>query len=306
MDVSIIILTFNARDVTLRMLDSLKNALNHAVFQYEVIVIDNGSTDGIAGDLVLISQNENWFKFIQSTNTGFANGNNRAYNQSDKSAKYVLFLNPDIILEEDTLNKMYEYMESHSDVALSTCRVDIWSGGLDWDCHRGFPTPWRAFCYFTGLEKYFGTVLPKIFGGYHLLDKDLSKEHEIDVCLGAFMFVRSEFGNKIGWWPEDYFLNGEDVDFCYQIKVLKHGKIMYVPHAKITHYKGASKGTKKQSSGITKATSGTKTLQINSGIKSMEIFYRKYYDEQYPWILNQLIYVGIWILHKKRLILGKE
>jgi GT2 family glycosyltransferase len=309
MDISIIILTFNAKDITIRMLDSLRDSLKFIAskINYEVIVVDNGSTDGITDLLEQKSISEGWFTLIKGSNIGFSKGNNMGVEQSNSNSKYVLFLNPDVILEKDSIEKVYDYMEnSPSDISLVTCKVDLWSGGLDWDCHRGFPTPWRSFCYFTGLEKFLGKKFPTLFGGYHLLDKNMNEIHEIDACLGAFIMIRRVWGEKIKWWPTDYFLNGEDIDLCYQLKVINNTKIIYYPFATIVHYKGASKGTKNVSQKITKATSEVKTLQINSGVKSMEIFYKKYYADKYPFIINTVVYLGIWLLHKKRLILGKE
>lgn len=308
MDISIIILTFNAKDVTLKMLDSLKESLDFTSnsISTEVIVVDNGSTDGIKELLDEKQNKEGWFKLIKNENIGFSKGNNTGVKASNPNSKYVLFLNPDITLDKDCIKKVFDYMEENKNASLVTSKVDLWSGGIDWDCHRGFPTPWRSFCYFTGLEKKLGQKLPRIFGGYHLLDKNMNEVHEIDACLGAFMMVRREIGEKISWWPTDYFLNGEDIDFCYQVKVLQKGKIIYYPETKIIHYKGASKGTKAVSQKISTASASTKKLQINSGVKAMEIFYKKYYASQYPFFVNWIVYFGIWMLHKKRIILGKE
>ncbi len=306
MDISIIVLTYNAREVTLKMLDSLRTCLSSANFNWEVIVVDNDSTDGIRSDLENMLTVDPWFRLVKNENNGFAKGNNLGVKESDSSSKYVLFLNPDIILEKNSITIPYEYMELHSDVALTTCKVDLWSGGIDWDCHRGFPTPWRSFCYFLGLEKYFGAIFPKLLGGYHLLHLDLRTIHEIDACIGAYMLIRRDAGKKINWWSEDYFLNGEDIDLCYQLKVLNSGKIIYNPESRVIHYKGASKGTKKVSSSISKASGTTKKKQIDAGINSMKIFYRKYYEPVYPKFITQFIYWGISGLKLKRRLTGRE
>jgi len=310
-DISIIILTYNAKDVTLKMLNSLKFALDDCdrnKIKTEVIVVDNGSTDGVG---VEVQEHFKWLKFIQNENVGFSKGNNLGVKNSSES-KYVLFLNPDITLDKDSISNVYKYMENDKkeEVGIATCNVNLWSGGIDWDAHRGFPTPWRAFCYFSNLEKIAkkssNKKIKSFFGGYHLLDKDFSKSHEIVVCLGAFLFVRRNVGEAIKWWPTDYFLNGEDVDFCYQVKELQHKKIMYLPKTSIVHYKGASKGTKKESKKITKASDGHKKVVINSGIDAMKIFYTKYYEQKYPWILNKIVYLGISLLHFKRKITKAE
>ncbi len=311
-DISIIVLTYNAKDITIKMIESLKASLlvcDKKGIKTEVIVVDNGSTDGVAD--AIDKKFTNWLTLIRNDNVGFSKGNNLGVQKSSKS-KYVLFLNPDITLDKDAIQKVYEYMENDKDekIGITTCEVNLWSGGLDWDAHRGFPTPWRAFCYFTYLEKLVKksniSILKKWFGGYHLLDRDFTKTHEIDVCLGAFLFVRRSVGELIKWWPTDYFLNGEDVDFCYQVKEIKGKRIMYLPETSIVHYKGASKGTKKESKNITKATTESKKVVINSGIDAMKIFYRKYYEKKYPWVLTQIIYFGIYFLHIRRLITKRE
>jgi len=309
--ISIIILSYNVKDLLDQTLNSLKQSIHYAekksknTLTFEVIVVDNASFDG-ADELV--EKKHSWVKLVKNKeNKGFSRGNNDGVRVSDKNSKYVMFLNNDIVLQEDTLYKMVEYMQKNKDVGLATCQVDLWSGGIDIDAHRGFPTPWRSFCWFSGLEKLLGRKFPKVFGGYHLLHKDLEKIHEIDACLGAFMIIPRKVGDKIGWWPEDYFLNGEDIDLAYQIKVLQGYRNMWVPTTKIIHYKGASKGTKKQSQNIIKKVDKSKkTLVINSGIQSQKIFYKKYYKEKYPFFVTWLVYFGIWLLLKKRLILGKE
>ena len=311
-DISIIILTYNAKDVTLKMLKSLKASLlvcDKKDIKTEVIVVDNGSTDGVAD--AIDKKFTNWLSLIRNDNVGFSKGNNLGVEKSSDS-KYVLFLNPDITLDDYAIAKVYEYMEKDKkeEVGITTCQVDLWSGGLDWDAHRGFPTPWRAFCYFSYLEKIAkktnNKILKKWFGGYHLLDRNFNKTHEIDVCLGAFLFIRRNVGELINWWPIDYFLNGEDVDLCYQVKEIKGKKIMYLPETSIVHYKGASKGTKKESKTITKASEEGKKLVINSSIDAMKIFYKKYYENKYPWLLNKIVYLGISLLHLKRFITRSE
>lgn len=310
-DISIVIVLYNAKDVTIKMLRSLEEALEECKKENitcETVAVDNGSTDGVSDE---VEKNFKWLKLLRGENVGFSEGNNRGIQKASNS-KYMLFLNPDIVLDKNTIVEMFKYMEKdkNGDIGLSTCQVDLWSGGLDWDSHRGFPTPWRAMCYFIGLEKLakLSGIKPlmALFGGYHLLGEDFNRIHQIDVCLGAFMLVRREVGESINWWPTDYFLNGEDVDFCYQIKEIKHKKIMYAPITKIVHFKGASKGTKSASSKITKATKEQKTVSINSGIAAMKIFYDKYYVNKYPYLLTKLIHLGIQLLHLKRLITKRE
>lgn len=307
--ISIIILSFNVKDLVDQTLNSLLQSIKYTKIKnpnliFKTIVVDNNSSDGA---YELIKAKHKWVHLIKNKqNLGFAHGNNVGVKYIQPKSKYVMFINNDVVLQKDTLLTMYDFMEKTPDCGLATCKVDLWSGGIDIDSHRGFPTPWRAFCYFSGIEKLLGKKLPKIFGQYHLLDKDFNKIHQIDACLGAFMIIPTSIGNKIGWWPKEYFLNGEDIDLCYQIKNILNKKIYFVPTTKIIHYKGASKGTKGQAGKHAKASSKTKNLTINSGINSMKIFYKKYYEQKYPKILTKIIYFGIYLLHKKRLLTKKE
>lgn len=228
--ISIVILSYNVKDLLDQTLTSLKDSIFYAEdkskgdLMYEVIVVDNASSDGADK---LVEKKHPWVKLVKNKeNKGFSKGNNDGVRVTDKKSKYMMFLNNDVVLQKDTLYVMYKYMEDNPKVGLATCQVDLWSGGVDIDSHRGFPTPWRSFCWFSGLEKVLGKTFPKIFGGYHLLHEDLSKIHEIDACLGAFMIIPRKVGDTIGWWPEEYFLNGEDIDMAYQIKVIQGYKNM--------------------------------------------------------------------------------
>lgn len=308
MNFAIVIITYNAREISLKTLNALRISIDRAKIdfpehEFETIVIDNASQDGVNTE---IKESFEWVKLIESDkNLGFSVGNNLGVKQTT-NPDYILFLNNDAVCNPDTLSISIEQALSIDDLGIYTCRVDLWSGGIDRDCHRGFPTIWNAFCYFSGLESTLGKLFPKIFGGYHMLDKDLNTMHEIDVCLGAFMLVPSEIGESIGWWPTDYFLNGEDVDFCYQVKKILNKKIIYDPASTVIHYKGASKGTKRISQDVTTASNETKLLQINSGIESMKIFYDKYYRKNNNFILNLIVDIGMSLLKFKRVLLKSE
>lgn len=309
MDISIIMVSFNAKDICVQTLNSLKSSLDFIErerpdLQIETIIVDNNSTDGINE---IIESEFKFAKLIQvPQNLGFAKANNLGIKNSDKTAKYYLFLNNDILLEQDSITRMYDYMEKHPKVGMSTCRVDLYSGGFDWDCHRAFPTVWNSFCYFFGLEKYLGWILPGIFARYHIKNKNLNTEHEIDVCLGAFMLTPVSVIKQAELWPEDYFLNGEDVDLCFRIKKILGYKIVYTPITKIIHFKGASKGTKSSSLKISKADDKTKLLQINSGMDAMAIFYKKYYQKESNFFTNLIVKLGMWAIKQKRMATKKE
>lgn len=288
MDLSIIIVSYKTKDVLKNCLLSIKDNVSKKI-TYEIIVSDNGSNDKTTqmisdlrfktSDLMLIENREN---------LGFSKANNVGVKES--KGRYILFLNPDTVIQKDTLERMVEFMDKTKDAGAATCKVLLPSGNIDDSCHRGFPTPWNSFCHFSGLAKVFPKT--KIFGGYNLSFLDMTKTHEIDALAGSFMIVKREAGEDIGWWDEDYFFYGEDLDFCYMLKQ-KGWKVYYVPDVSILHLKGVSGGIKKISKEISTADKETKRMATKWRFDAMRIFYKKHYENKYPWIVTKLIYLGI-------------
>ena len=308
---SIIIISYNTKKLLEECIDSIIKSLTNSrineLKNIEIIVVDNNSQD----DSVKMLKNLKFkiknsikiknlkFKIIvNNDNMGFAKANNQGIKES--RGEYVLFLNPDTVVSQNTIPFMLNYMKKHPQVGVATCRVELVDGELDNACHRGFPTPWNTFCHFSGLEKLFPHT--KIFAGYSLGYLDLNKTHEIDSAVGAFMLVPKKIGEGIEWWDEDYFWYGEDIDFCYRIKE-KGYKIMFVPKVKIIHHKGASSGIGKTKS---KASIATRKKAMLASTQAMRIFYQKHYLEKYPWLVNQMIFLGIKILEKIRVWRGKK
>lgn len=309
MELSIIVLTYNAKEITLKMFPALRKAV--ILFEEvtgkkaEILVIDNASTDGVLEEVK--KRFSDYIKVVPNDkNLGFSKGNNLAVKSISKDSKYVLFLNPDVVLDNNTILETYNFALKQDNFGLVTCNLLLPNNEIDIDCHRAFPTVWNAFCYFTKLEKIFGKIIPSIFGRYHMLNSDFSKPHEIDACLGAYMLIDRKVGDKVKWWSEDYFLNGEDIDLCYKIKVQKGFKVFFYPQSKAYHFKGSSKGTKKVSKNFSKVSDETKNLQINSGIDAMRIFYKKFYASSKPEFLNKVVYLGMDILKRIRLITKTE
>lgn len=294
-DLSIIIVNYNTKDFLKKCLESLQPVVRKTSFRTEIIIVDNSSSD----DSLQFLNSLNWpnLKVIASKkNLGFAKANNLAIKKS--SGRYILFLNPDTIVQKDTLKTMIKFMEENPKVGAATCRVELTDGQLDQACHRGFPTAWNAFCYFSGLGKLFPKS--KIFAGYSLSYLPLDKIHEIDASAGAFLIVRREAGELLDWFNEDYFWYGEDLDFCYRLKQ-KGWKIMFVPTTKIIHYKGVASGIKKHSQKISPASKETKIRATKASIEVMRIFFKKHYQKKYPRFVYWLVMLGIKLLEKIRL-----
>lgn len=292
MDISIIIVSFNTKEL---LSDCLKTAVSAtSKLKSEIFVVDNNSSDGSA-DMVkkdfskinLIANNEN---------EGFSKANNQALKEA--KGKYILILNPDTKLLPETLNIMKNYMDINLDIGVSTCRVELPNGELDKDCRRHFPTPWRAFCHFTQLSKLFNGS--KFFDQYYVGYLSDKTEHELDACVGAFMFIRKSALDKVGYFDEDFFFYGEDLDLCWRFH--KAGfKITFYPKTKIIHYKGVSSGIKKVSKHLTNATKSSRRKAIMESTRAMELFYNKHYKNKYPTYLNKLIIYTIKILTVLRL-----
>lgn len=285
MDLSIIIVSYNTKEFLKRCLESIYKTTKNMSF--ETIVIDNASTDGTKEEVQKLKYPN--FTFIQNKgNLGFSKGNNVGVKRAKGS--YLLFLNPDIEVHSATLEGMVKFMEEHQDAGATTCKVIMPNGKIDDASHRGFPTPWNSFTHFSGLSKLLGKT--KLFGGYNLGYLDFSKIHEVDVLAGAFVLVRKKAGEDVGWWDEDYFFYGEDIDFCYMLKQ-KGWKIYYVPQYSVLHYKGVSGGIKKVSKHITTASEETRIKAQQERFRAMRLFYKKHYEQKYPWLITRLVDLGI-------------
>ncbi len=281
---SIIILNYNTKELTIRCLASIADIGKRS--DCEVFVVDNASQDDSVSAIKTLIP---WAKIIENKqNLGFA----RANNQAIKLAKgeFILLLNSDTENTAGAIEKTLEFIENHKEIDVVTCRVELESGKIDPACHRGFPTPWASFCYFTKLDRIFPKS--KLFGQYHLTYKPLSQSHEIDSPSGCFYLVRRSIIEKVGLLDEDYFFYGEDVDWSYRIKK-NGGKIYYYPYAKVIHHKGISSGIKKETQQKTKASKDTKIKSINYFYDAMKTFYIKHYQKKYPFFISWLIFSAI-------------
>lgn len=286
MKISIIIVSFNTKEFIKKCLNSIYQTVDKKKIVFEVIVVDNASLDNSSEFIkkefpqVVLIENK--------VNTGFSKANNQGIKKA--TGDYIFFLNPDTELRENTLEVLLDFLETHQDAGIVTSRVELPNGKLDDASHRGFPTPWNALCYFSGLSKLFPKI--PLFSGYSMSCKDFKTIHEIDACVGAVMLVRRKAGEEIGWWDEDFFWYGEDLDFCYRIKE-KGWKIYFVPSVSVLHYKGVSGGIKSISKNITTATEETKKRSQKARFEAMKLFYKKHYEKKYFKIITWLVYKGI-------------
>lgn len=299
-NLSVIIPSYNTNELTERCLSTLIKSLPKSKnFISEVIIVDNGSTDGSLENIKYqIANRKNKYKNLKITFNIIQNKKNLGYpkanNQGIKIAggKYILFLNSDTILDNINFEKLLNYFESHPEVGVVTIKVILSNGSIDPASHRGFPNIWNSFCYFAGLEDVFKHVpfFNKIFGGYHLTHLNIEKIHEIDSPAGAFYLTRSNILKKIGGFDESFFMYGEDLDLSFRVKEFGY-KIVYYPHYRVTHLKHAS--------GLEKFDLNTRKETKYHFFDAMKIFYRKHYEKIYPPIINGLIYLVLDIIRNR-------
>lgn len=273
MDLSIIIVSYNTKDLLEQTIQSIINTVND--INYEIIVVDNASVDGSI-DMV----NDKYKEVIlyeNDTNGGFAKANNIGIKLA--KGKYILLLNSDTIVIEECIKKCVSYLNSNESVGALGCKVVLPNGKLDKACKRGYPTPEASLYYMLRMDKLFPKV--KRFGRYNLTYLNENETNEVDSLVGAFMMIRRESITEVGLLDEEFFMYGEDIDWCMRIK--KAGwKIIYHPEVKIIHFKGASSKKKRY-----------KTLYEFH--RAMYIFYRKHYMKEYNFIVTLLVYLGIFL-----------
>lgn len=271
MDLSIVIVNYNTKKLTIDCIQSvLKSNLS---FQYEIFVVDNASSDGS------VVQIQNLFPQVHTIsnkeNVGFSKANNQAIRECN--GRYVLLLNSDTIVNDNTLDKVICFMDRETNIGAVGCEVNLADGTLDKACHRGFPTPDASFYYMIGLAQKYPTS-PK-YNSYHKSYLNMKEIHDIDCLVGAFMMVRREVIEQVGLLDEEFFMYGEDIDWCYRIKEAGW-RIVYNPTVSITHYKGAS--------------SRKKPFKIVYEFhRAMYIFHKKHFAKKYNFFVNSVVYTGI-------------
>ena len=241
MDLSIIIVNYNVKEFLQNLIHSIEKASTNLT--KEIIIFDNASDDG---SVDFIKEKFPQIKLIANqTNLGFGKANNIGLKQA--TGKYILLINPDTLVAEDTFEKMIQFFESNKNIGLAGCKILNPDGTLQLACRRSFPGPWTSFTKVTGLSNLFPNS--KIFARYNLTYLDENKSYEVDAISGSFMMMRKEVYGKVDGFDEQFFMYGEDLDLCYRIQ--KAGfKVFYVHSTQIIHYKGES--TKRSSIDETK------------------------------------------------------
>ncbi len=291
-DISVIIPSFNTKKITERCLRLLKENINKSSLTHQIIVVDNGSSDGSRKMLTELEKKLDLTIIFNKKNVGYAKANNIGLTHA--SGKYILFLNSDVYVSRElNFSELVSYLDVNQHVGGLTVKVIRLDKSLDKACHRGFPTLWRSFCYFMKLEHIFAKIpiVNRVFCGYHLLYKDFSRIHEIDSASGAFFLIQKRALDKIEGFDESFFMYGEDLDLSFRIK--NQGlSILFYPNFEVTHLK--------YQSGLAKSKESDIQHQVRTAFfNAMEIFYTKHYSNSYPRIITRMVLTAITFLKWK-------
>jgi GT2 family glycosyltransferase len=245
MKLSIVIVSYNVRTYLEQCLQSVQKALEG--IEGEVFVVDNHSEDD---SVAVVRTDYPWVRLIESPeNVGFARANNIAIRQSE--AEYVLLLNPDTVVEENTLRQSLAFMDSHPEAGGAGVMMHNADGTLAPESRRAIPTPWVSCLKMLGFTKrYYMSHLP------------WDQPSQIEVISGAFCLLRKKALDEIGLLDETFFMYGEDIDLSYRL--LKGGwQNWYLPYS-IIHFKG-------------KSTQKSDYRYVHIFYQAMLIFFRKHY-----------------------------
>ncbi|MDP4212275.1 MAG: glycosyltransferase family 2 protein [Bacteroidota bacterium] len=236
MILSVVIVNFNVKYFLEQCLHSIKKAIGQSALlqgKTEVFIVDNASSDG---SIAFLEPLYPGFRFISNTeNKGFAKSNNQAL--ADCSGKYILFLNPDTVLAEDSLDQCLSFFEAHPNAGAVGVRMIDGCGRFLKESKRGFPTATASFFKMSKLAAVFPSS--RFFAAYYAGHLDPTSNHPVEILSGAFMMVRKDVLDLTGGFDEQFFMYAEDIDLCYRIS--KAGfQNYYLASTTIIHFKGES------------------------------------------------------------------
>ncbi len=266
-DISIIVVNYQVKEYVGLLLHSIQKAAQN--LKVEIFVIDNYSNDGSIEYLSALPYD---IKIIANqANQGFAKANNQGVHRAQ--GKYSLLINPDTIIQENCLEVMKKYMDSHLDCAVSGYRIINPTGSFAPESKRSVPTLSSALFRVLGLD----ILLPqsKIFGKRYLGWLDEYETNKVPIISGAGMFWRSSVLKELQGFDEDFFMYGEDDDICFRVEKINQS-VNYIPKSTILHFKGESD----------KEVSLKHVKKLNQGIY---LFYKKHYESGQNFIIVSLV-----------------
>jgi len=277
-DLSIIIISYNTKKLTLECINSIIR--NTHGISYEIIMVDNASDDGSVKAVEKLSLKFPIRVISNSENVGFGQGNNQG--MKIEKGRYILLLNTDTLIKGNLLCEMVNWMDKNKEVGISSCALKNKDGSIQ-GTGGYFPTLFRVFAWMTFLEDLPGIdYIIKPFHPMHgqspfyKAEGFFKKTSERDWITGAYLLMRKEVVNDIGYFDHDYFMYTEEVDYCFRAKE-KGWKVWYLPKWSIIHYGGAS---------------STKEFPILSEFRGIKTFYKKHMTSWEFWVLRLLLKLG--------------
>jgi GT2 family glycosyltransferase len=276
---SVITVNFNAGG---HLVDGARAALASTA-PVELLVVDNGSTDGSLDTFRRGVGDDSRIHILENgANIGFAKANNQGL--AAARGEWLLFLNPDCVVQPGTIERMRSVLEAHPDAGMAGCLLLNPDGTEQAGCRRETPTPGKAFVRAFGL-----TPLARRLGVTDGGVRDFVRRGdpvppypvEVDAISGAFMFVRREALEKVGPLDEGYFLHCEDLDWCLRFRQAGY-KVLFVPDVAVVHDKGAS-------------SRGRPVRVLWHMHRGMVRFYRKFFRGEYPLLFFWLVLAGVWL-----------
>ena len=235
MDVSVLVISFNTRDLTLACLDSVFRETKGIGF--EVIVVDNASRDGSAE---AISERFPQIKLVASEqNLGFAKANNMA--AQDARGDFLLLLNSDTVILDGAIQKAVAFARSRPDADIVGGRTFFENLSLNRTSCHGRPTPWSLFCMGVGVSSVFRRS--RVFNPEGLGAWQRDTVGEVDVVTGCFLLIKRELWDRLNGFDESFFMYGEDTDLCVRARDLG-GRCFVCPDARLIHYGGQSEAVR--------------------------------------------------------------
>jgi hypothetical protein len=272
-DLSIIIVNYNVKEFLLNLLDSIYNASKN--LSVEIIIVDNNSDDGSIESVN--AKYPNVITIANKENKGFGFANNQGLEIA--RGDFILLLNPDTLVREDTFDKMISFMKEDPKIGLAGCKVLNPDGSLQLACRRSFPGPWVSLTKVVGLSKMFPKS--RLFAKYNLTYLNENENYEVDAVSGSFMMLSKEAYQKTGGFDTDFFMYGEDLDLCYRVQQ-NDLKVYYCSSTSIIHYKGES-------------TKRSKIDETGIFYDAMHLFVEKHFSSSF--IIKSILQFGI-ILRK--------
>lgn len=269
--VSALVVSHNVKDLLLQCLRAFYATSDVPV---EVVVVDNGSTDGSAA--AVTAEFPKATVLVEQKNLGYGRAANIGLERC--RGRFVLLINPDVTVDPNSVGRLSDFLMTRPEAGAVGPRLLMPDGRLDPDCRRSFPVPSTLFYRTVGLSRLF----PKSprFGRHNMGHVDESDVHEMDAGSADCLMLRMTAVDRIGFFDPRYFMFGEDIDLCYRLK-LGGWKVFYLPNARATHHRRA-------------ATTRAQREALYQRHRAMWTFHFKHHAKDVSAFGNGLVWAQIW------------